>query len=204
MPRHLVGGSNPRELKTTRDHLGYVNSFVNMGKRCAVGLKKAESVIPASMHGQTGPLWAATRRSVEETGLRGPRTLLHGDTHVGQVYITGDGRAGLTDWQSIMTGSWAYDFAYFVTTACEPDDRRAWERELLDLYLTTVTDAGGKPPATEDAWTAYRQNAAYPCAAWSWAYGRSFYQPEMQPEDACRIVIRRTATAVDDLDTLNA
>ncbi|MFZ0718217.1 phosphotransferase [Mycobacterium sp.] len=192
------------ELKTTADHLGYVKSFVNMGKRCAVGLNKAASVIPASMRDQADRLWAATRRSLEHTGLQGPRTLLHGDPHVGQVYITNDGRAGLTDWQSIMTGSWAYDFTYFVTSACETDDRRTWERELLDLYLTTVADSGGKPPATEDAWTAYRQNAAYPCAAWAWAYGHSFYQPEMQPEDACRIVIRRTATAVADLDTLTS
>jgi len=192
------------QLKTTADHLGYVNSFVNMGKGCAVGLKKAAGVIPAAMRDQADQLWAAARRSLEHTGLIGPRTLLHGDPHVGQVYITKDGRAGLTDWQSIMTGSWAYDFTYFVTSACEPDDRRAWEHELLDLYLTTVTDSGGKPPATEDAWTAYRQNAAYPCGAWAWAYGHSFYQPETQPEDACRIVIRRTATAVADLNTLTS
>jgi hypothetical protein len=44
----------------------------------------------------------------------------------------------------------------------------------------------------------------YPCTAWSFAYGRAFYQPEMQADDACRTVIKRLATAADDLDTFGA
>lgn len=190
-------------MKTTRDHLRYVTSFVNMGKRCSIGLEKADALVPPSIRGQGPRLWEATRRTLEHTGMQGPRTLLHGDTHVGQVYITSDGRMGLTDWQSIMAGSWGYDFAYFVTTACEPEDRRAWERELLELYLERLGEHGGNPPATADAWRTYCENAAYPCAAWSWAYGHAFYQPEVQPEETCRLVIRRTAAAVHQLGTLD-
>jgi Phosphotransferase enzyme family len=192
------------DLKTTRDHLRYVSSFIDMGKGCATGFAKAADLIPERMRGQAERVWRGTERSLSELGTQPPRTLLHGDLHVGQFYITGDGHTGITDWQSIMSGSWGYDFAYFVGSACDPENRRAWERDLLELYLERVREAGGDPPDFDAAWLVYRQNLCYPCGAWAWAYGRAFYQPEMQPEDACRLVIARLTTAIDDLDALDA
>jgi hypothetical protein len=192
------------DLKSTRDHLRYVSSFVDMGKGCENGFKKAADVIPEPLRGQAARVWRGTERSLTELGTQPPRTLLHGDLHVGQFYFTGDGHTGITDWQSIMAGSWGYDFAYFVASACDPVNRRAWERDLLELYLDRVREAGGDPPDFDAAWLTYRQNLCYPCAAWAWAYGRAFYQPEVQPDDACRLVIGRLTTAIDDLDALDA
>lgn len=193
-----------RALKTTHDHLRYVSGFVDMGKRCAVGIAKARDVVPVPVRDEAARLWKGTARALEIAATQQPPTLLHGDTHVGQAYVTGDGHMGLTDWQSIMAGSWGYDFGYFVGSALEPDDRRAWERDLLELYLTKLGESGGRAPAFDDAWEIYRQSLCYPCTAWSFAYGRAFYQPEMQPDETCRTVIRRLATAVDDLGTFAA
>ena len=192
------------KLKTTRDHLHNVSGFVDMGKRCAVGLQTARDVVVPAVRDEAKRLWRGTARALEMAATQQPLTLLHGDTHVGQAYVTGDGRMGLTDWQSIMAGGWGYDFGYFVGSACEPDDRREWERELLELYLTKLGEAGGRPPSFADAWHIYRQSLCYPCTAWLFAYGRAFYQPRMQPDDTCRVVISRLATAIDDLGTFDA
>jgi hypothetical protein len=192
-----------RIVKTPNDHYRNVAAFVDMGKRCAVGIEKAKDVVPASVRGQAARLWEGTRRQLEILSTQTP-TLLHGDTHVGQAYVTGDGRMGLSDWQSIIAGGWGYDFGYFVGSACDPEDRRAWERALLELYLEKLDAAGGQAPGFDDAWLTYRQNVCYACTAWSFAYGRAFYQPEMQPDATCREVIRRLATAVHDLNTFDA
>lgn len=191
-------------MKSPRDYCRIVGDLVDMRGRSRVGLKRAQAVIPTKLHGQADRMWTATERALERCTSEMPPTLLHGDTHVGQSYITADGRMGLTDWQSILAGGWGYDFGDFVASALDPEDRRNWERELLELYLSELGNAGGTPPAFEDAWLIYRQNVCYPCVAWAFAYGRAFYQPEMQPDETCKEVIRRLATAVDDLDTLNA
>jgi hypothetical protein len=193
-----------RGMKTTRDHLANVSGFAAMGSCSARGIEKASDLVSPGVRGQAHRLWAGTTRQLTMLTTEHTPTLLHGDTHVGQVYLTREGRAGLTDWQSIMVGGWGFDFSYFVGTACTPEERRARERDLLELYLSTLTQAGGKAPSFDDAWLIYRQCMAYPCSAWSFVYGRAFYQPEMQPDEACREEIRRLTIAVDELDTLDA
>jgi len=37
------------------------------------------------------------------------------------------------------------------------DDPRAWERDPVGLYLDQLAAAGGKPPAFDETWLAYRQ-----------------------------------------------
>jgi aminoglycoside phosphotransferase (APT) family kinase protein len=167
-------------------------------------MERAKSVIPASLLGQAGRLWKGTQKGLEIATEVLPRTLLHGDSHVGQTYVTSDGRMGLADWQVTMQGGWAYDFSYFVGSACEPEDRREWEKELLELYLEALDRAGGKAPCFDEAWLRYRQTLFYPYAAWVFTIGRAFYQPKMQPEDTCLAIIERLATALDDLNSFEA
>src|SRR3546814_14871415 len=58
------------------------------------------------------------------------RTLLHGDTHLGNIYLLPDGRAGLLDWQLVVRGHHMHDVNYIVTTALSIGDRRNHERDL--------------------------------------------------------------------------
>lgn len=191
-------------LKTPRDHFHNVKSFIDMQGRAKVGMERAKDVIPPALYGLADRLWRGTERSLELATTGMPRTLLHGDSHVGQTYITKDGRMGLTDWQACQQGGWGYDFAYLVGSACEPEDRRAWERDLLELYLEQLARSGGNAPTLEQAWLTYRQQLFYPYSAWAFTIGRASYQPKMQPEDTCRAIIKRLATAIDDLDSLGA
>ncbi|KAF9869707.1 hypothetical protein CkaCkLH20_12750 [Colletotrichum karsti] len=71
------------------------------------------------------------------------RTLLHGDTHIGNVYITADGRLGFLDWSAFHFGSCFHDIVYLVTAMLSVEDRRAHEMEILDHYLAALHRLGG-------------------------------------------------------------
>ncbi|GAB4008901.1 phosphotransferase [Nocardioides ultimimeridianus] len=191
-------------LKTPNDFYRNLSTFVRMGPRTAIGMERAKSVIPASLYGHADKLWEGTRRCLDLATTSGPQTLLHGDGHVGQVYVTGEGRMGHTDWQGTMRGAWFYDYAYLVSTAIEREQRREWERELLEHYLTGLAEHGGRPPAYDEAWLRYRQAVFYAYSAWSFTIGRAFYQPKMQPDEISLACINRVAAAIEDLDSLAA
>lgn len=197
--------NNPaiKDLRTPRDYIASASDFLDIRRRCEVGMQRAQSVIPPALLGQSDRIFEATVRAVAVASQQ-PRTLLHGDPHVGQTYITGEGRMGLTDWQCTMQGSWAFDYAYLVNSACEPEDRRAWGSDLLRLYLDALVEHGGPALDFDDAWLAYRQQAFWPYTAWAFTIGRAAYQPEMQPVATCLAIITRTAAALADLDALDA
>jgi len=78
----------------------------------------------------------------------GPHTILHGDPHPGNVYFVDDAdgpqvRGGLFDWQVLRRGNGVRDLTYFMVLALEPDDRRAYGDELVDLYRDELIRAGG-------------------------------------------------------------
>lgn len=188
-------------LSTGRWHL--VNKFIGMKERSAVGAKRAQPVIPAALHGREDELWRATDASF---GLNAamPTTLLHGDLHVGQTYITNEGRLGIGDWQATMRGGWAFDFAYLVTSALTVENRRAWEKDLLRFYLDALHAAGGPQLAFDDAWTCYRQHTLWPYIVWLYTIGYGPLQPKMQPDNVCMDIVERTANAVNDHDGLRS
>lgn len=71
------------------------------------------------------------------------RTLLHGDTHIGNVYFTGKGGIGFLDWSAFHFGSCFHDIVYFMTAMLSIENRRAHEMEILDHYLETLHRLGG-------------------------------------------------------------
>lgn len=191
-------------LKTPTDHVNNVGSFISMGERCVVGMERAKAVIAPGVYGQADRMWKGTLRSLALNTDAHPRTLLHGDSHIGQTYITADGRMGLTDWQATMQGGWGYDFAYTVGSACEPGDRREWDRELLELYLERLTEHGGKAPTFDEAWLIYRQQLFYPYSAWAFTIGRAAYQPKMQPDERSLAILKRLSAAIDENKSFDA
>jgi len=191
-------------LKTPTDHYNNLANMLDFEARCAVGMERAKSVIPQRLYGQADRMWKGTEKALEICTDVLPRTFLHGDSHAGQTYLTADGRMGLTDWQAVMQGGWSYDVAYFIGSSCEPEDRRAWEKELLELYLEELASAGGKAPDFDEAFLRYRQSLFYPYSAWAFTIGRAWYQPKMQPDEISLAIIKRLATAIDDLDCFDA
>ncbi|MBU3064441.1 aminoglycoside phosphotransferase family protein [Nocardia sp. NEAU-G5] len=191
-------------LNTPAYMLGVYLAAIDMKKRCEVGLRRAAEVVPEALQGQADRLWAGVERAIAIATDDMPATLLHGDPHIGQTYRTRDGRMGYVDWQVVMRGGWAHDFAYTINSGCEPEDRRAWDRELLQAYLDELAQAGGKAPSFDDAWLLYRQQSMFAYAAWAFTIGRAAYQPKMQSNETCLALLKRITTAIDDHDSLDA
>jgi hypothetical protein len=190
-----------RWLKTPADQMRIIDSLIGLADRTGVGAERAREVIPDRVRRRD--LRTALRRSME-LASRGPRTYLHGDLHIANTYLTQARKVGVIDWQVGLQGSWAYDYAYLLVTALTPDERRAWERELLDFYLDRLTAAGGARVARTEAWRAYRQATFYPYFAWLYTLGRSRLQPDFQPREVSLTLVERIAAAIDDLDSFTA
>jgi thiamine kinase-like enzyme len=142
-------------------------------------------------------------QSVERHGVL-PRGLVHSDVHLKNWYVAGNGEMGLNDWQCACKGNWGRDVAYCISTALAIEDRRAWERELLQLYLEALRATGASAPDFDTAWTLYRQNLFSALAWWTGTLGQPPEAPKMQPRESSLVFIGRMATAIDDLDALAA
>lgn len=91
-----------------------------------------------------------------------PRTLLHGDAHVGNTYCLPDGQRGYLDLQLAAYGFCMHDVSYTIATSLDVDDRRAHERELIAGYRQRLVDRGvGAPPTLDDLLEEHRRAMAW-------------------------------------------
>ncbi len=96
-----------------------------------------------------------------------PACLLHGDAHVGNLYLDADGRPCLVDWQLVQRGPWYIDVGYHLGCALSVSDRRGAERELLASYLQRLEAEGGEPPSWDDAWRGVGMGMLYGLFLWA-------------------------------------
>jgi Phosphotransferase enzyme family len=163
----------------------------------------ASHVIPRSVLARRDAVWPTAMRAlaVHESG---PQALLHSDVHIGNWYRTGTGKMGLCDWQCLARGHWSRDVSYAVTAALTPDDRRAWERDLLARYLERFAALTGDRPDFDESFRNYRQQMVHALLMWTITLCHSSLLPSMQPVDTTLTMIERIATAMADLDALDA
>ena len=105
-----------------------------------------------------------------------PFCLLHGDEHLGNLYIEPDGRPGFLDWQ-VKRAPWSQGVSYFMVGGLDSGDRRNWERGLLAHYLDRLAANGVKAPSFEHAWLSYRRDILYGFLVW--VVNDSQYQSEI-------------------------
>jgi hypothetical protein len=132
----------------------------------------------------------------------GPATVVHGDTHIGNLFDD-DGRTGFLDWGVINVTTPLRDASYFINMAMQPQDRRAHERDLLRHYLAARDALGGTPIGWDDAWRAHRLHALYCVVA---ACQIVTFPADAPP--ARRVFadafLARVEAAISDLDALDA
>ena len=132
----------------------------------------------------------------------GPATVVHGDTHIGNLFDDG-GRTGFLDWGVINVTTPLRDASYFITMAMQIEDRRDHERDLLRHYLAARETLGGASIGWDEAWEAHRLHALYCVVA--------ACQIVTFPADApparqvfANAFLARAEAAISELDSLDA
>jgi hypothetical protein len=129
-----------------------------------------------------------------------PRTLVHGDTHIGNTYRMPDGSYGLLDWQLTSYGYCMHDVAYIVITGLSVQDRREHETDLLSYYRQRLSHHG-----VTEAPTLYELTQEYRlAAAWCFYIGWLTTPIENYGWEINVANQIRLATAYRDLDSKEA
>ncbi len=134
---------------------------------------------------------------LEEYWAQPPHTLIHGDAHVGNMYFK-DHEVGFLDWQVVRQGQGMRDVSYFIVSSLPTEIRRAHETELIQLYLDCLAGIGVSNLSFEKAWEQYRLHTFY-----TWiAQIVTAAAGTLQREPIVRAGLKRTATAIVDLDSI--
>jgi hypothetical protein len=93
------------------------------------------------------------------TLFEGPRTLVHGDFRSENILFNGD-EVCTVDWQTTGESSPLTDLAYFLGGSLEIEDRRNWERDLVNEYSDVLAGLGVNL-GFEACWEQYREQAMH-------------------------------------------
>jgi aminoglycoside/choline kinase family phosphotransferase len=148
-----------------------------------------------------GELYIEHHAALDALWTDGPKTLLHGDPHIGNLFLDGD-RVGFLDWGMTTIGSAMRDVSYFITMGVEPEDRRRMQHDLLKHYLAVRQSLGGVPISFDDAWAAHRLLAGYTVLA-SFLGLTPPYNTEVRRPFSSGFR-RRSMLALEDLETVAA
>ena len=104
-----------------------------------------------------------------------PHAVLHGDTHLGNLYLEPDGTPGFLDTLA-SRGPPLLEVSYHVSAALDAADRRQSENALVQHYLDEAARAGAPVPDFAEAMHQYGIFLLY--GHFIWITTRSHYQPE--------------------------
>jgi Phosphotransferase enzyme family len=139
---------------------------------------------------------AAAQKKMNELHQACARTIVHGDEHLGNLYLDAKGNPGFIDWCARIE-PWAISVSYFLVVTIDTMDRRQWERPLLHLYLERLARYGATVPNFEEAWLMYRCTTLYPFLVWF------INSAKWQPEAVNTRNTVRGALAMMDHDTFD-
>jgi hypothetical protein len=148
-----------------------------------------------------GELYVKHSQRIDELWNAGPQTYIHGDTHIGNVFLD-EGRVGFHDWGLSRVSTPLRDVSYFLTMTVDPEERRRSERELLRLYLDALRAAGGPEIGFDDAWTTHRIQTGYTVLATFLSF-----MPSYAGADGRGLGLdlrKRAELALEDLETVDA
>lgn len=115
-------------------------------------------------------------RRVSHYGQQLPQCVLHGDVHLGNLYIEADGTPGFLDTLA-SKGPAMLEVTYFVSASLDSADRPGWETDLIHYYLDELQSCGVQAPPLADALYQYGLFLIY--GLFIWQTTESNYQPEI-------------------------
>ncbi len=126
----------------------------------------------------------------------GPLSLVHGDSHLGNFFASGDDM-GMLDFQAAHWGKGLRDVQYFLIMALPEPVLAAHERELVDYYVQCRSRYGA-PLEPERAWRDYRSLSYHALMTMVVSIGLGALNEE---QDALMAeILRRAVAAVERLD----
>lgn len=142
--------------------------------------------------------------AVHDVWEQGAWSIIHGDCHWGNLFLDGD-RIGFFDWGCMAFMPGMRDVGYFLCMGLRVEDRRAYERDLIRVYLERVEAGGGPAMSMAEAWSLYRLHAAYtvPASAPATIYDLLKGKVEFDPHVVAEF-LRRSSAAISDLDAFDA
>lgn len=94
-----------------------------------------------------------------------PQCVLHGDIHLGNLYIYPDGTPGFFD-SLASTGPGMLEVSYHVSASIDSADRPRWERGLVQVYLDELARNGVESPSFDEAMEQYAVLLLYGYFIW--------------------------------------
>lgn len=127
-----------------------------------------------------------------------PHSLIHGDTHAGNICFA-SGQPVFFDWQVASCGPATKDLSYFACTSLDTDTRREIDSQLVETYVAHLNADGVERLSFAEAWDSYRLFAftGYVAAGVTSVFGR-----RLQSEESTRAGLHRAVQAVRDLGSL--
>jgi hypothetical protein len=101
--------------------------------------------------------------------------VLHGDVHLGNLYIDKQGNPGYLDTLA-SRGPGMLEVSYHISAAIDSADRPLWERALVQIYLDELARNGVKPPTFNEAMRQYGILLLY--GYFIWMTTEAHYQTE--------------------------
>jgi aminoglycoside phosphotransferase (APT) family kinase protein len=145
-------------------------------------------------------LYSEHHERIAELWDEGERTLIHGDTHLGNHFVQ-DGEVGLYDWAVISRSPGIRDVAIYLGNSCPPEQRREGQEEWVRAYHAALVAAGVDAPSFEQLWERYRRVVLY---AWVAAATTASMGSKWQPIEVGMTGMKRATEACADLDTVGA
>lgn len=147
-------------------------------------------------------LYIAEQDALHAVWAEGPETVIHGDTHIGNLFFD-EGRVGFLDWGLVVVSTPLRDLSYFVNMTLSAEDRRAHERDLIRHYLDVRQAMGGTPIDFDTAWRAHRLHAAYLAPA---SCQIVTFPDDITPrrEKFANAFLARASAAIEDLESRKA
>lgn len=193
LPGGRFGPGSPLAERTDRLHQGYLDELVRPAYWDTFIALPRGAAVPRRLH-DAGRI-AAAQQHLHAVHRDCALTIVHGDEHLGNLYLDADGNAGFIDWCA-RREPWVIGFTYFLLSTVDALDRREWERPLLEEYLAALERHGATPPTFEQAWFQYRCTTLFPFLTWLNNSAR------WQPEAVNTRNTVRAALAVVDHDAL--
>lgn len=165
--------------------------------RFALGpaMKKQPAAIPAHIAAAYRQSMAHWNKLLQHW-FSGPLSLLHGDSHLGNFFVSGDGM-GMLDWQAAHWGKGIRDVQYFLIDSLPQSVLAANERDLVSYYVERRAYHGA-PLDEEQTWQDYRCFTFHTLFTITVAVGFGALNEE---QDALMArILRRAVAACDRVD----